>query len=74
MFGLFGKRNDDDDDEENRHPAASEEHCENMAKKYGWELKRTEQTDDPILPVDCVFKGKQTSFWNTWGDYQDNKD
>ncbi|MGB3558740.1 MAG: hypothetical protein WBD58_14200 [Geitlerinemataceae cyanobacterium] len=42
-----------------RHPAASEEECEKMAKRYGWHLKETERKRtgffDP-LPVDCIFE------------------
>ncbi len=30
--------------------------------------------DDSELSIDCVFKGKQTSFWDMWGDHQDNKE
>ncbi|MEG5176235.1 hypothetical protein [Microcoleus sp. B3-D7] len=45
-----------------------------MEKKYGWELKKVEQNDDSDLGVDCVFKGKQTSFWDMWGDHQDHSD
>jgi len=33
-----------------------------MARKYGWTLKAIRLTRDPILKVDCVFEGKQTSF------------
>ena len=43
-----------------------------MEKKYGWELKKVEQHDDSDLGVDCVFKGKQTSFWDMSGDHQDD--
>jgi hypothetical protein len=43
-----------------------------MEKKYGWELKKVEQNDDSDLGVDCVFKGKQTSFWDMSGDHQDD--
>lgn len=43
MIGWpFSKSEDDDSDEENRHSASSEEDCEEMKKKYGWELKRVE--------------------------------
>ncbi|MEG4114126.1 hypothetical protein QUA70_25275 [Microcoleus sp. LAD1_D5] len=76
MIGWpFSKSEDDDSEQENRHSASSEEDCKEMEKKYGWELKRVEQNeDDSDLSVDCVFKGKQTSFWDMWGDHQDNRD
>ncbi|MBW4598922.1 MAG: hypothetical protein KME29_04740 [Calothrix sp. FI2-JRJ7] len=47
---------------ENRHAAASPEHCRKMARKYGWELKDIEYTGKGLLPYECIFKGKQTSF------------
>lgn len=38
--------------------AADERCCEEMERKYGWELKRVEVTpEDPIFKVDCVFEG-----------------
>jgi len=76
MIGWpFSKSEDDDSEQENRHSASSEEDCKEMEKKYGWELKRVEQNeDDSDLSVDCVFKGKQTSFWDMWGDHQDDPD
>jgi hypothetical protein len=73
MIGWpFSKSEDDDSEQENRHWASSEEDCKEMEKKYGWELKKVEQNDDSDLGVDCVFKGKQTSFWDMWGDHQDD--
>jgi hypothetical protein len=30
--------------------------------------------EDSDLGVDCVFKGKQISFWDMWGDHQDDPD
>ena len=30
--------------------------------------------DDSDRGVDCVFEGKQTSFWDMWGDHQDDRD
>ena len=48
--------------EENVHSATDPEKCEQMAKRYRWKLKRVKPTKDPILKVDCVFEGKQTSF------------
>jgi hypothetical protein len=73
MIGWpFSKNGDDDSEQENRHWASCEEDCKEMEKKYGWELKKIEQNDDSDLGVDCVFKGKQTSFWDMWGDHQDD--
>lgn len=42
-----------------------------MGKKYGWELIEVKQTERDILPVDCVFEGEQTSFWEMWNDHQE---
>jgi len=76
MIGWpFSKNGDDDSDQENRHWASSEEDCKFMEKKYGWKLKKVEQNDDDSdIGVDCVFEGKQTSFWDMWGDHQDHSD
>jgi hypothetical protein len=76
MIGWpFSKNGDDDSEQENRHWASSEEDCKEMEKKYGWQLKKVEQNDDDSgVGVDCVFKGKQTSFWDMWGDHQDERD
>jgi hypothetical protein len=60
-----------ENDKRNIHPAASEEACEKMGKKYGWELIEAKQTERDILPVDCVFEGEQTSFWDFWNDHQE---
>ncbi|HAG83751.1 MAG TPA: hypothetical protein DCL61_22030 [Cyanobacteria bacterium UBA12227] len=68
---MFEKNDSRHEDEENRHSAASEKNCKNMEKKYGWKLKRVEPTNNPILPVDCIFEGKQTSFQDQWDDHQD---
>ncbi|AMW27571.1 MULTISPECIES: hypothetical protein [Arthrospira] len=48
------------DEQENisRHAAVDEGCCEDMERKYGWNLVRIEVTSDPILEVDCVFLGK----------------
>lgn len=56
---------------ENRHYAASEEDCEKMAKRNGWDLKDVEQTGDPVMSVDCIFYGEQTNFQDQWHDNQD---
>lgn len=50
---------------ENVHAATDPEKCEEMAEKYQWELKEVRSTNDPILKVDCVFEGEQTSFEDT---------
>ncbi|GET40843.1 hypothetical protein [Microseira wollei] len=57
------------DEEENvsRHGAADKADCEEMAEKYGWELVDVEETNDPILEVDCVFEGK-TEFPKSYYD------
>ena len=55
------------DEEENisRHATTNEECCEEMEKKYGWKLKRIEESDDSFFDVDCVFDGK-TEFPKTY--------
>lgn len=50
---------------ENIHAATDPQKCVEMAKRYNWELKEIRTTADPILRVDCVFEGKQTSFEDT---------
>ena len=50
---------------ENIHAATDPDQCEEMRKRNGWRLKRVEPTRDPILKVDCVFEGEQTSFEDT---------
>lgn len=53
----------------NVHSATDAKKCQEMAQKYGWELEKVELTQEPILEVDCYFKGKQTSFEDTrYGD------
>lgn len=47
---------------ENRHSATSIEQCKIMAKLNGWKLLYVEPNGDPILKVDCIFEGEQTSF------------
>lgn len=51
--------------EENIHSATDKEQCRKMGKRNGWKLKRIRKTKDPILKVDCVFYGEQTSFEDT---------
>jgi hypothetical protein len=47
---------------ENVHSATDPQKCREMEQKYGWKLKAIKPTRDPILKVDCVFHGEQTSF------------
>ena len=61
IASLFDKDNDDTK-EENRHSATSASDCEKMAQNHNWELKRVEPTEDRILKVDCVFKGRKPAF------------
>lgn len=68
---LNGKSNEE---EENRHAAASKEACEKMGEKYGWKLKRIAKNQNSELPVDCIFHGKQISFWDMWHDHQDDEE
>ena len=55
-----GDRNDSS--QENVHSATDPEKCRDMERKYGWELKDIKPTRNPILKVNCVFYGEQTSF------------
>lgn len=48
----------DEERNESRHAAADADCCEEMADKYGWNLKRVELTNNNTLEVDCVFDGK----------------
>lgn len=53
----------------NVHAAVDEEHCLEMESKYDWTLIDVVPTRDPLLKVDCVFEGEQTSFEDTrYGD------
>ncbi|HIK30006.1 MAG TPA: hypothetical protein IGS17_19280 [Oscillatoriales cyanobacterium M59_W2019_021] len=54
--------------QENIHAADSDEACEEMGKKYGWELMEIRENGDKLLPKDCVFEGEQTSFQDMWHD------
>jgi hypothetical protein len=51
--------NKDKERKENVHAAASDKDCEDMGKKYGWELIEVRDNGDKILPKDCVFEGEQ---------------
>lgn len=58
-----------DRSQENIHAATDPEQCDGMANRNGWKLKRVEPTNGPILKVNCVFYGEQTSFEDTrYGD------
>ena len=48
--------------QENIHAAATPQACAEMGNRYKWKLKRVRPTRDPILKVDCIFEGEQTSF------------
>ena len=50
------------ENQENIHAATDRQKCIEMGKRYGWKLKRVKPTDDPVLKVDCIFYGEQTSF------------
>jgi hypothetical protein len=66
--------------DETRHAAVSDEACQKMADKYGWDLKQAELTNIKILAVDCVFDGYcefPPSYMDlTQGDYftEENED
>ncbi|MBD2313301.1 hypothetical protein H6G20_16665 [Desertifilum sp. FACHB-1129] len=57
----------DEGENVSRHAAVDEGCCEEMERKYGWNLVRIEETNDPILEVDCVFAG-QTEFPQSYYD------
>ena len=58
-----------DRSQENIHATTDPEQCDGMANRNGWKLKRVEPTNGPILKVNCVFYGEQTSFEDTrYGD------
>ncbi len=40
-----------------RHAATDPRKCEEMARRYGWELIDIEPRDTGVMKVDCVFKG-----------------
>lgn len=48
----------------NRHFATDKEQCKKMGKINGWTLLdvRPPKYPDPILKVECIFEGEQTSF------------
>ena len=49
----------------NAHAAANPKDCVKMGDKYGWKLKRVKPTQNPVLKVECIFEGEQTSFEDT---------
>ena len=48
--------------QENVHAAVTPQACAEMGNRYKWKLKRVRPTGDPILKVNCIFEGEQTSF------------
>jgi hypothetical protein len=45
-------------DHASSHAAISATCCEEMSRKYGWQLVRVDATGDRILPVRCIFRGR----------------
>ncbi|MCP2729765.1 hypothetical protein [Limnofasciculus baicalensis] len=47
-----------------RHFATDKEQCKKMGRLNGWTLisAKPAQYPDPILKVECIFEGEQTSF------------
>ncbi len=60
----------DEETNKSRHAAADKECCEEMSDKYGWRLVEIEETETPILSVDCVFEGK-TEFPKSYYDNEE---
>jgi hypothetical protein len=58
-------QNQEQQPQENVHAATDPKRCEEIGRRYGWKLKRVRPTDDPILKVNCIFEGEQTSFEDT---------
>ncbi len=54
---MANKPRSDRDKNISRHGAVNPDDCEHMEQKYGWKLTDIEETNDPILEVDCVFEG-----------------
>jgi hypothetical protein len=63
----------DQEKNESRHAAVDEGCCEEMERKYGWNLIRVEVTSDSILEVDCVFEG-ETEFPKSYYDTDQEED
>lgn len=55
--------------EETYHYATDKKKCEEMEKRYGWKLKRTEKTTDDILKAKCIFEGE-----SQFPNYQEESD
>jgi hypothetical protein len=67
----------DPEEDKSGHLAASDDHCEEMAKRNDWDLVDIEPSGDNILPVDCVFDGKTEfprPFNETDADWETDKD
>lgn len=41
-----------------RHGAVNRSDCRKIERKYKWELKRIEETEQETLKFDCVFRGE----------------
>lgn len=52
----------EDPEKYNVHAATDAEQCEEMRKLNNWRLVDVEPNGTPILSVDCIFQGQQTSF------------
>ncbi|KGF71714.1 hypothetical protein DO97_16225 [Neosynechococcus sphagnicola sy1] len=57
-----GVEQSQEEQEENVHGASDPQKCRDMERRYKWRLKTIRPTKNPVLPVDCVFYGEQTSF------------
>lgn len=56
------EQNQEQQPQQNIHAATSPQACIEMGKRYGWKLLGWQITNAPILRVNCVFEGEQTSF------------
>ncbi|WP_017655149.1 hypothetical protein [Fortiea contorta] len=64
----------DEEENKSRHAATDEGKCEEMSRKYGWELIEVEKTpDEPIFKADCVFAGK-TEFPKSYNENEQELD
>lgn len=52
----------EDSEKYNIHAATSREQCLKMAELNGWTFVDAEPNGVPILKVDCIYQGKQTTF------------
>jgi hypothetical protein len=63
----------DPDEDVSRHAVSDVGKCLEIRDRYKWNLRRSEQTSDPILPVDCVFEGK-TEFPKPFNELAEDED